>query len=658
MQCLQSCQSILDNYEYSASLLANSYYRYAVSHWPIHVYLARLDLGKELIETLKVFLKLGQNEWILYQRWIDCCRRIFLNPTLINDRSKLYINNLALDYSDLLVGARSHPVRLIVSLELLELAHWLPPSIELQKELGVINHYEAINLACRVGNIAMIALLLDKGADINGRASGKNHAGQPQVPLNTAIMHGNSDVIKYLITRGVNVNECERTQLSLPWSGGLEARRPLTLALVKNQRSTVRMLLEAGADVKNQPGDSPLHVATAIGDEQLCRVLMQKGADPRALYVRLDSEPSPETYVSVSYDGVLLGTPLHVAISFGSFRILKLYLDYGVNVDIMCNRLGTPLMMAIRRGRPEYIKFLLKSGANPNIHVETAFGMESPLFLAVDAKTCSEDSTNILLRNSAKLLGLQDEIGIKTILQAIKNSRHAFVQHALDIGINPIQQFEYDKERLTILLASGRYGDWKCRNLVVDAVKSRHPDFIQGLNDLLWEICRHANYGGTERAAWLTHHQTNPNMATSDGTRVLDIVVFRLVREGLSDCWGWLNVLTLLLHAGADVSEHGVGIYGGSFSASIAAFSDWCMSLPQPIKEEDDRLELMQKHLLKVLGLLLDKLLPKEALEMIDMIERRMKSLGCSGTHAIVSKAKEEWENRYRTKQPEDPGGA
>ena len=172
-------------------------------------------------------------------------------------------------------------------------------------------------LACTNGSDAMVARLLDAGADPNLRPEGRETA------LMTAAWTGNLEVVELLLARGalVNATEAERSQTALMWAAAerhpqiarflldhgadvhartLAPRRPtrtmylfgggpaslgftpLLFAARIGDTESMRILLDAGADVDDVAGDglSALALATVRGQTAAAMLLLERGADP------------------------------------------------------------------------------------------------------------------------------------------------------------------------------------------------------------------------------------------------------------------------------------------------------------------------------------------------------------------------------------------
>ena len=138
--------------------------------------------------------------------------------------------------------------------------------------------------AASAGDLDRVTSLLRDGADSNAR----NVNGF--TPLICAAREGQIEIVRKLIEAGADPN----------LGGGVNGWRPLMHAIHKNQQKSVEALLDSGANV-NASGphrDSALMMAAGYGMSDLVRLLLRRGADPRARTV------DGETALSLAVSGV------------------------------------------------------------------------------------------------------------------------------------------------------------------------------------------------------------------------------------------------------------------------------------------------------------------------------------------------------------------
>jgi ankyrin repeat protein len=110
----------------------------------------------------------------------------------------------------------------------------------------------------------------------------------------------------------------------------------LMMAAFKRNRPAVQALLAKGAAV-NQPGWSALHYAAASGDDEIARILLQKGA-------KIDA---------TSPAGTGLFTPLMMAAREGHGATALLLIDLGANPAVKNSEGLTAAQIAERAGKAQ-----------------------------------------------------------------------------------------------------------------------------------------------------------------------------------------------------------------------------------------------------------------------------------------------------------------
>ena len=177
----------------------------------------------------------------------------------------------------------------------------------------------------------VVELFLEKGAsfqyqDSNGLS-----------PLHFAAREGRAAVVEMLINKGAD-----------PFLKDRQGRTPLDYALLRNQRAVLETWITLGRfDAKGQEGSSLLHAAASLGNEEMVRGLLEKGADP--------ARPSP------SGDTILLS---YLRGGLGARALDAIAKGADVNAKDAAGR--TALHLAVEKGMDEAAKALLDRGADPN----------------------------------------------------------------------------------------------------------------------------------------------------------------------------------------------------------------------------------------------------------------------------------------------------
>ncbi|XP_048250825.1 uncharacterized protein LOC125378936 [Haliotis rufescens] len=212
---------------------------------------------------------------------------------------------------------------------------------------------DAVNSACKVGNLTMVKMLLEKGATVNMMSSNGD------TPLHSSCRR-HSDVMSFLLAKGASVN-----QLSSDTGDA-----PLHTAAHRGYTVYVNVLLKAGADVnvQNKTGDTPLHTAAHRGYTVCVDVLLKAGAD-------------------VNVQKNTGDTPLHTAAHRGYTVCVDVLLKAGADVNVQKNTGDTPLHTAAGRwGSADCVVVLLKAGADVNEQNKTG---DTPLHTAAAGWGCA-----------------------------------------------------------------------------------------------------------------------------------------------------------------------------------------------------------------------------------------------------------------------------
>lgn len=189
-----------------------------------------------------------------------------------------------------------------------------------------------------LGDVAMMTLLLDYGADVNFH----NHRNRrQQTPLFTAVTVGDLSKTALLLARGADVHAREST----------DGKTPLHAAAFNSRTRTVKMLVVAGSEVNavHTWGESPLMVAAQYGSKDCVQKLLDCGADVNF------TSPNGVNALHKATKNATLGQ---------STPIMKLLLDYGLDVNSRDDRQQTPLHYASTQSWIEKLEALLNLGAD------------------------------------------------------------------------------------------------------------------------------------------------------------------------------------------------------------------------------------------------------------------------------------------------------
>ncbi|KAF7349501.1 HET-domain-containing protein [Mycena sanguinolenta] len=183
------------------------------------------------------------------------------------------------------------------------------------------------------GNIDIVNLLLEKGANINILS------GYHGSPLAAASVNGKMDIVWLLLEKGANINLV-----------GGNYSSPLTVACCRSL-NIVQLFLEKGGDVNLVGGKygSPLVAASSFGNLNIVQLLLKKGAN-------------------INLVGGEDGTALIAACRGNKLEVVEFLLEKGANINKAGGNYGSALAAAAAseyNGPPtSLIHLLLEKGAD------------------------------------------------------------------------------------------------------------------------------------------------------------------------------------------------------------------------------------------------------------------------------------------------------
>jgi len=234
----------------------------------------------------------------------------------------------------------------------------------------------ALSVACEKGNIILVKLLVDKGANINSC----NEAGDSV--LMRACKYGKMVIIQYLIKQGVNIHHKNKSGQSA-----------LTYAYHHNNWNILLYLLNHKADIKYLLNE--INSLTLVDNKNI----------PYKLYTLLI-----DSNIEINDQNDYGNTPLIEACIENNYIKVKYLIDHGARIDINNHFGGTALSYACERGHKEIVQYILENGTYRNNYNE------------VDNILTSDKKRNII---TSKL----DEISIMT---AYKHHHYFLVKYLIE----------------------------------------------------------------------------------------------------------------------------------------------------------------------------------------------------------------------------------
>jgi len=221
-------------------------------------------------------------------------------------------------------------------------------------------------------------------------------------PLHYAAASGQTDVAKFLISKGADVNALNTVNQSI-----------LLYAAYFSNAEIIDTLIASGARLNDQDifGRSALHYAAR-----------QRSVD--ALMSLIDHKAELDIRDSMGE------TPLHFAIRWGYDDIAEMLIDGGADLKITTEDGRSYLHMASIKGYADAVKLLIERGIQVNTLDNNG---RTPSYYA--AKHGNQEVADMLAANGAKLRGLEKNFGPSPLLKKELNLGEAFFWYLGHSGV-------------------------------------------------------------------------------------------------------------------------------------------------------------------------------------------------------------------------------
>ncbi|EEF36691.1 protein VAPYRIN [Ricinus communis] len=232
------------------------------------------------------------------------------------------------------------------------------PKVELQSRSGC----SPLEAAAAAGEALIVELLLAN------RASPERSESSTWGPLHLAASNGHLEVLRLLLLKGADVDAVAK--------GGFTA---LHMAVEERRRDCARLLLASGAkaDIRDaSEGDTPLHIAARLGDENMVRLLLQKGGankDIRNKNGKIAYDVAAEYGHSRLFDALKLGDSLCIAARKGDVRTILKLIENGAAINGRDQHGWTALHRAAFKGNVEVVRTLIDKGIDVDAKDEDGY---------------------------------------------------------------------------------------------------------------------------------------------------------------------------------------------------------------------------------------------------------------------------------------------
>ena len=402
-------------------------------------------------------------------------------------------------------------------------------------ELGLSPLY--VSMAC--GHPAICDQLIAEGADIHRLSKDKN------TMMFAAAASGNTSLIDFALQNGLSIHD-----------KNVRGETPLHRSAYSSV-ATLSHLIELGADLNacDAEGRTPLHFATASGNESLVQALLDAGADPLMI------------------DNFKL-TNLHQAAIIGKDSLVQIFLDLMKDPQSEDITGSTALSMAVSRGHSNVVRLLIEQGFN--VEKQDDLGL-APLHLA--SSSGNLEIASLLIANGSSV-DLRDSKDETPLMFALDNRDNEMARLLLEFGAN-VNQF---------------FGGASCLHL---AVARRNLELI----NILIQHNIDVNARGPTGATCLHYAAEDGNVATVEAILATLVEIDAVDEEGYTAIHfaalsGHHEAIKKLLEAGASMQALSkskqtplhCAVWSGKIDA-VTALVD--LTLDKNLKDENSRTPLM-----------------------------------------------------------------
>lgn len=257
-----------------------------------------------------------------------------------------------------------------------------------------------IHRAIEVGDLSRVKALVKADAEVITQQDDNRDL---SLPLHTAAIAGQLDIIEYLIAQGVIVDGHDKDEST-----------PLMVACFHGQVEAAKLLLKHGAELDKTDlnGGTPVSFAMNSGNMEVIQYLLEVGID--------FATQNPNN-----------GSYMNLAAASGNVEILELLLSSGVPVDTANDSGTTPLISAAGRGQTDAVRWLLAKGADAGLVDSNGMGA-----MAFCAFRGNGESAELLIQAGAEL-NKKDNWGRTPLLSSTQIGKNEVTKVLLKAGADP-----------------------------------------------------------------------------------------------------------------------------------------------------------------------------------------------------------------------------
>ncbi|XP_072007198.1 uncharacterized protein [Engystomops pustulosus] len=428
---------------------------------------------------------------------------------------------------------------------------------------GGKNQETPLHIAARIKDGEKVAeILLKSGADVNmEQADG-------ETPMHVAAQFGNIKMIRALMEEGGEVTRQSQARESVLHTAVRHCHLPI-LEVILHHLTSERSPDEAAAWVNqpNQEGETPLHLAAALGRD----MIHSEEEDVRIIRLLLDHAADISSITSQSGE-----TPLHYCARMGNEDVLQEMIKHigSGRVQLTMNRQAkngwSPLLVAAEKGHTGIVKVLLQNQARVDVFDEHG---KAALHLACE--NGHDQITDVLLWHKA-FVNAKTKLGLTPLHLCAQNGFNHLVKLLVETHLASIDIMSLTKRTPLHLAALNGQLD-VCNSLlsmnadvyaadihgqtplhlaaendhseVVKLFLKHRPELVTSAN-MDGSTCAHIAAAKGSTAVIKELLKSNMSSVTTARNKTHDSTPLHLAASG-----GHSEVVKVLLEAGASASE-------------------------------------------------------------------------------------------------------
>uniref|UniRef100_A0A4W5RGS2 Ankyrin 1 n=1 Tax=Hucho hucho TaxID=62062 RepID=A0A4W5RGS2_9TELE len=400
--------------------------------------------------------------------------------------------------------------------------------------------FTPLHIAAHYENLSVAQLLLNRGANVNftpkvclfpSALASLTHSivNSPSTGLFLVLLRGNVIMVRLLLDRGAQIDAKTKNGLS-----------PIHMSAQGDHMDCVRQLMQYNAAIDDVTLDhlTPLHVAAHCGHHRMAKVLLDKGAKPnsralngftplhiackknhmRVMDLLLKHSASLEAVTEVreirarERDGMYDDqTPLHCACRMGHKELVKLLLEHKANPNSTTTSGHTPLHIAAREGHAQTTRILLDMEAQQTKMTKKGF---TPLHVA--SKYGKVDVAELLLERGGNP-NAAGKNGLTSLHVAVHHDNLDVVNLLVSKGGSP---HSAARNGYTPLHIASKQNQVEVASSLLQYGASANAESLQGVTPLHLA----AQEGRPDMVALLISKQANVNLGNKSGLTPLHLV--------------------------------------------------------------------------------------------------------------------------------------